>query len=311
MSLYGWLNENEGRAYPFLQGRDLLLDPGGGLDSAPLPDEVIVDFGCITGTGIGRPAIYLGSIHRTGDVLTVEMRGDSGLAGLALRFTRALADPEYTTTAAAAVQTVDGAPPPGACADALIWEGWLTTGRLEGLAAMLADGQTLTAHDTSIRVEPTTIQVLDAGVTSVNLANVVRPTVTAPDECPPAPDPAHPAGVAVAGETCITGAIALVDGHNVAIRQSARENAITLGAQPGAGAGPPCGEVLAYPGETPPEGSSLLTGGPACDELVRSINGSASSAVRLIGGRGVRVAADPDDPHAVIVDVDLHDLARC
>lgn len=87
-----------------------------------------------------------------------------------------------------------------------------------------------------------------------------------------------------------SGRLDLSEGHNLSVRL--RDGQITLAARPGYGAGEVCEEVPTRAGEVPPEGSALLTGGPTCGELVRTVNGLPGRSVLISGGRGVFVTDD-------------------
>jgi hypothetical protein len=201
-----------------------------------------------------------------------------------------------------------------ACDPEPAWSGFLVTGDLGDLLAILtADGQQLTrAGGGDAVLEPALAQNLGGGyVASVNLANDDRTRVDAPDECPPTqwPYPTGPNRVFVSA-ACLRGDLRFSAGYNAVVRQDDAANAIVIGAAVGAGAGEPCGEVPLFPGEGPPPGSTLLTGGPACNQVVRTINGVGGQFSSIVSGLGVRVDAVPEDA-TVVVDVDMRQLAVC
>lgn len=191
--------------------------------------------------------------------------------------------------------------------------GYLVTGRLDALLALLpGDGVLTRAADDAAVVEPALVRSLAGGyVDSLNLANVDRTRASAPAGCDPT-DWGFPVG---GGRTyvaarCLRGDIRLKPGYNSVVRAEADDNRLTLGAAVGAGEGPACEEVPLFGGEAPPPGSDYLSGGPACNAVLRSINGSGGRFASVVGGQGVRVSADPEN-HAVVVDVNLSRMAVC
>lgn len=54
--------------------------------------------------------------------------------------------------------------------------------------------------------------------------------------------------------------------------------------------------------------SKFLSGGPACDELIASINGIQGPDVNIIGGTGVSITADPNN-HIIYVDLSTTNIA--
>lgn len=322
MSRPGFLNDNEARAYPFADdGAEMLRDG----TAYPLPHSAIVDFGCIVGLDAGfddrMHSVRLGSIARVGDAFTFEFLCDApGLVDHALRFSRTLADPEFASEDAEAVPLVAATPDPCvAIRDDPLWEGWLATGLLGDLDAILPPGGTLEAGPVAPLVEPAAVQNLALGyVRTINLANEDRTRATAPAGCPEGSsehlgDPEAPDHQyrTVVNSECLSGPQVVRAGYNCAVRQNARENSLTISAALAAGAGQPCVEVKLNGDESPPAGSSLLTGGPACGELVTSINGLAASVLHLVPLQGVQIVPSDTAPNMLIVDIDLHDLTIC
>jgi hypothetical protein len=318
-----FLNDNEARAYPLIPAVPAMQRAG---SPVALPYATLVDFGCIMGLDAGyndrTHAVHLHSVQRAGTEFTFEFRCDApGLWLYALRFTRRLADPEFATDESEAVlQTTPGQVDPCvAIRDDPLWEGWLTTGLLDDLEALLADGQSLLADVTAPVVEPATIQNLALGyVRTLNLANEDRTRALAPEGCSEGDSVSLGDPVSLAQQyrtiinaECLFGPQTLREGYNCVIRQSAQDNALTISAALAAGAGAPCDEVPLAARETPPPGSKLLTGGPACDEIITSINGLSGSVITLVPLHGVQVTVADTAPNTLIVDVDLHDLAIC
>lgn len=311
-----FLNDNANRHYPFVDEGplDMVYSGGGSLE---LPQDAVVEFVAIAGLDAGfledDHRIYLHEVLRQGDRFYFTFRGTSpGLLGLDLVFCRESGDPEFGTDVVRlqltdAPSSLSSSLAPGCDRDFLL-EAWLTTGRLDALAVLLADGESLRRADGSIWIEPAQIQSLHTGfLRAVNLANKDRTKVQPPEGCGSLPGP----GGYIAETVCIAGDIRWKPGYNCAIRQSAVDNSITIIGNVGGGEGEPCEEVALHEGETPPDGGKLLTGGPACDEVVKTINGVPGPVVRFMDGLGVRVRASDTAPHTLVVDINLHGLAIC
>lgn len=309
-----WLSDNAHRAFPLLDPADAVL--AGPSGPAALPFSALADFACVLGPSAVVSTVFFRSVSRAGGILTFTFAADGALAGSPLSFARPVAAPEFATDRRAVLGTGAG---PAPCGGDLLWEGSLTTGPLGEVAALLADGQTLAAADLALPVEPicirrtagATIQSPGSTVQSVNLANVVRTLVSTPAGCPDAPTPVFPPGAVVASATCLRGALTLEGGANCRVDQADGPSTLTLSAGLGAGTGPACLEIPAYPGEVPPAGSDLLTGGPSCGAVVSSINGVSAAVLRLVAGTGVAVAPSPTDPHTLVAAVDGRGLATC
>jgi hypothetical protein len=109
----------------------------------------------------------------------------------------------------------------------------------------------------------------------------------------------------------LQGHIKFEEGFNSSVRTTAGTSTLAFGAGRGSGQGEPTEEVPVFPGEQPPAGSQLLTGGPRCDELISSINGVPGPVVSVLGGIGVDVGHDTEMPHTLVVAVTLQGLAVC
>jgi hypothetical protein len=320
MSRPGFLNDNEARAYPF-------IPDGGGLsrggEVVALPYTTIVDFGCIVGLDSGfddlQHAVTLDAVARVGNVFTFDFVSDApGLIGSILRFTRTLADPEY------AVEEAENDASSGdlsctAISTDPLWEGFLVTGILDDLAALLPSGDRLVAIGYGPTIEPALIQNLSRGyVRTMNLANEDRTRVDEAVSCSSLSsaslgDPVPPSRRyrTIINAECLHGPLALRQGYNCVITQNARDNSITISASVAAGAGQPCEEVKLAPRERPPAGSRFLTGGPACNEVITGLNGLSGGLLELVPLRGVRITPSTTRPNTLVVDFDLRDLAAC
>jgi hypothetical protein len=323
MSRPGWLNDNESRSYPLVPRGPLMLR---GVLPVGLPYSALVDFGCVVGPDAGFDGrthpIYLQSVARAGGRFVFAFRCDApGLAGVSLRFPRDVSDGEFATGESEATADV----PPGAvepCVairDDPLWEGFLTTGLLDDLAAVLPDGEVLVAGAVPPTVEPALVQDLSRGyVRTLNLANEDRTRARAPAGCPEASSEALGGPVddahqyrAIVNRECLSGPLTVREGYNCTIRQSARENSLTISAALAGGAGEPCVEVPLAGTEAPPAASTLLTGGPACSEVVNSINGLTGGVIHLVPRNGVRIEPSTTAPNTLVVDFDLRDLTVC
>ena len=118
-----------------------------------------LDFGCMVGLDAefdnSWNVVYLHEIRRTGNDFAFDFRSNAlGLEGYALVFHRNLADVEYATDYVTAVALPGFLGP-----QERLWEGFLVTGSLESLAALLPADGTLGAT-VDPRVEPALIQNL-------------------------------------------------------------------------------------------------------------------------------------------------------
>lgn len=109
----------------------------------------------------------------------------------------------------------------------------------------------------------------------------------------------------VVNATCLRGDIRFVPGYNCEITQTTRLNEIIVSAA--VGAGDPdttelCengGELPFYDGELTPllsdeTRSKFLSGGPACNELIFTINGVGGKVVTFASGNGVNIITNPE-----------------
>jgi hypothetical protein len=313
MARPGFYDHNEGINYPFLEG-SVGRDPSevSATSVQLIPKGTIVDAGFIVGQDFQfdyqSQHVYLRRVARDGNEILFQFRGNTGnLAEVEITFCRKITDEKYTTDFQLAEEL------PGASLDALCpsfigFEGFLVTGDLEPLAAILGDGEEFTSGASSVIVERALVQNLaNSFVRSVTVVNLDRTHATAPTGCPPVP--VGPGGPFVV-ESCLTGDIRFSEGYNNSIDLNPADNTITINAVVGAGEGEPCEEVPVFPGETPPAGSSLLSGGPTCNEVIRSINGVGGRFFTIEGGRGVVLEPD-QDAFKITVNVDLGDLAIC
>lgn len=292
MSRPGFYNDNEYRVYPFVYKSNLTA----------LPDEIVVDAGFIMGLDCDFDdavhTVWLDSITVDEDVITAVFKTDATTAPLAFVFP-ATVERWSTVYAESAVA-------PHECAEEPIWSGFIVLGRV-------ATSETLSFTANNYQIEPARIQNLNkAYVRSISVGNYSRVTV------PPCNSEQENVPIDLAARTiipnrtCMKGPIAFKEGYNCLITQTDRDNSITVGAAKGAGqkedaalceAG---GEVPLFEGEQPPAGSKFLSGGPACNELIFTLNGVGGSNVNIVGGQNIIVRGgnegDPDN----VVQVSLN-----
>lgn len=302
-----WFNENENRAYPLVAG-------------AGPPPALLVDAGFVFGpksrfeTGVHGAA--LAGVRRRGAIFYLDFVSDAPeLFGVTLTFARHATDEDFLTEfsdsgevglSESSLSASTSASGRADACDEPLWSGFVVTGRMAAFAALLpADGDV--AFGTA--VEPALLQNLaEAYVSRLGLANDDRTRVTAPADCG---EPGQETGtVTHVAAACLVGDVAVRAGYNATVRQSLVDNSITLGAVVGAGAGEPCGPVPVYAGEAAPAGSSLLGGGPRCNETVRAVNGVGGPQLSLLAGRGVTITSVPAD-NRVVVAVNMTGLALC
>lgn len=328
--LPGWYNDNANRAYPLVELADEThSDSLASYTLANLPNSCLLDLGICLGLEslfrAGQHSVWLSAVSRSGATITFQFETDAPGVDQPLRFYRDIGDPEFATDTAEVqdLTWVDGLPPqtetcdgqpvseidnrvPEICVTQPLWFGFLVTGPLADLAAILPSGQSLTG----IRpIEPAVIRNLaDSYVRSLNIANMDRTRTTAPPGCREECLPFDP-GIIFVREHCIQGDVRFVEGFNCSIRVSDRNNSITFQAGVGAGAGQVCGEVPVFACEQDlVDGGKLLSGSSPCSSLLRTIDGIGGSQLEIRGGGGVVVTPDPDH-YRVVIDVNMVDLA--
>ncbi len=306
-----WFNQNANRAYPFVPPS--VSRPGTG-EVRNLPRAAVVDAGFLLGTGAGFDAgeheIRLARVRRAGAFVYFEFEGTApAMYGSPLVFRRAVTAAGYETddSDSAAEYGLSLTNPDEECLEPL-WSGFLTTGDVAGLG--LADGETWEGGDGQGLVEPALVQNLSGTyVASVNLANDDRTRAEGPEGCDALSWPVPPEPLYL-NAACLRGVVQFAPGYNAVIDQSDPDNRITFRAEVAAGAGQPCNEVPLYPGEAPPAGGTLLSGGPACREVLRSVNGVGGRLFNFLAGLGFQITAVPGE-NKVVVDCNFAGLALC
>jgi hypothetical protein len=365
MPVTGFFNDNANRSYPFVSDLSSGYAKLGEISSSSgdswssisssagyaLPSNVIVDFGCVLGVEStyveGVDSVYLYGVARIGDFLWFEFRcTNAAMASHNLFFGRKIDDAENT------IEYVDASPQgiPGSnfptslsfpdvveermCETRPVWEGYLVTGDLTELAALLnSTGDTWYAGDidstgaTDLKIEPALIQNLGKSyLRSANLANETRTHTTPYESCSSseslssgafAPiDYGDSSSDYVVNATCLDGALVFREGYNCHITQSRFDNSLSFSAGSGSGDGEPCDEVSLFSSESAPADSKFLSGGPSCFDLLTSINGVfgsglTPSVLSLIAGPGIRIKPTAGVPHSIDVIFDLRDFTVC
>jgi hypothetical protein len=280
-----------------------------------LPDSAVVDFGSIAGLDAAYdPAehqVYLHEVRRIGTMFAFEFRSTAPiLVGHALVFRFDLSDDEFSTLhrESEVVDALLSSSVAGTCPGGVLWEGFMTIGQLDDLADLIDSGETIDGSEMTLITETTLTRTLDhAFARSINLANGDRTRAESPEGCPPESTSFAP-GTIFVNEQCMQGDLKFKEGYNCFITQQDIPNSITIAAAVGAGEGLPCNEIELYEGEA--DGGLPLSGGPFCDDLIRSINGVIGPAVQFQAGQGVRIIPG-DAANEICIDVDLHDMAVC
>lgn len=186
------------------------------------------------------------------------------------------------------------------------FSGFLITGDLTDLLAILDDGQTI---EGSSPVEPALLQDLsNTYIRSINLANIDRTRYAAPDGCEG--DDNLGGEEIFVNSTCIQGKVIFTPGTNASISQNTYTNSINFSAVVGSGSGEPCTQIPLYDGEEPPDDSIYLEGGPTCNEVIRSISGASGPRADLSAEGGVDITYEPLE-NKVVIDVNLKALSTC
>lgn len=317
MSQLAFLQTNAYRDYPFVD-EEALVDLNDGFSTSlyldELPHSAVLDFGAIMSLNAAyeddTDYIYLYAIRNVSGLIEFEFRTTApGASQFLLKFLRNPAGSSYETDheVATLVNTEDVSLDATCFEGDVTWEGFLVTGELaETLALVPNDTDEVIFTAGRYRIEAGRVQNLAKSfVRSINLVNMNRTHAEPSEECGGSP----PGTQLFVNATCIAGHVKIREGFNCSIRQEAA--AIVISAGQGAGAGLACDEVPLYPGESPPSGSSLLTGGPSCHEIVLTINGVSGPNLQLQAGDGIDVIPHPDYPHTLLITAHFNGFALC
>lgn len=326
MATPAWYNENANRDWPFITRVEPIdqyapasssSDSMGAAVYVHLPHSIVVDFGAIMEIDAeynedDAHIVYLYRITRV-DATTVELEFRTTApqaANYAVTYTRDMTDPinQITWTDAGTIdpEAVDALD----CQANTRWQAFIVTGDLSPLTDLLDPGDDLFFPVGLWTIEPSRIQsLMGSYLRACNLANFPRTGSTPAPGCGDTPSDGEREPVLNA--TCIAGDVTWEEGYNCIIRQDTFENSIIVAAGLGSGAGAPCEEVPLSDDEVPPDDSTFLSGGPACNEVLQSLNGVTGRRITLVAGNGVTISPDPDIPNRLIVDRSLTDFAAC
>lgn len=316
----GFFNANQHRDYPFAPRVSPLADEewssSASMTATELPQACIVDFGAVL-----RPSanfttaadfVYLRSVSRSGTVLHITFAPSnlSRAYGITFAIDTAVKPEFYTQWQDSDVLAADSVL--AACDDAPVWSAYLVTGDLSPWMEQLDDGDTLIFVTGLWQVMQSRLQNL-AGtqVQSVTIANIPRAVATAAGGCDNDSAAATDPQIARLVYNCMVGNIKLHEGFNCGIRYDSRDNAIVISASPGAGAGTVCEDFPSYPEETKPEGSPYYSGGPACNSIVKYVNGVNAADLQITAGDGFTVTADPLNANTLIIERSLNASVVC
>jgi len=290
----GFYNDNEYRWYPFIYRRET--------PAVAVPDAAIVDCGIIMGLDSGfdetQHKVWLSKIYRHADTIEFELATNAPGVTTPLLFTRDLDAVEWQT------EYAEAAPADKECAQEPAWEGFLVTGILTELVDDMTPGTVRVFDPLSYVLEPARIQSLvRAYLRSISVGNYSRVQSLPPENCggPVEPPPRY----VIVNQRCMNGDLKFKAGHNCEITQVDRNNEIIVGAAIGEGEGGNniCEEIPLFDGEEPPTGSKLLSGGPACDEIIFTVNGvNAGGSLQLLGGTGIIIKQDPNNEHGLVIE---------
>lgn len=284
----GFLNDNEYRAYPFVHRATYA--------GADLPNDAIVDAGIIAGLDSGfdheTHSVWLAAIQRTGGTFRFLFATDAPTASShELVFVCSENADEWTTITAESTATSEF------CNRPPVWEGFMVVGELATLRAAIAAGTTRTFPTNVRTLEPARVQSLvKSYVHSINVGNYSRLMAIPPETCPGG-DASNEREIVVSGE-CMQGPIRLLEGFNCRIRQIDRTNEFEIAADENSGDTDTTelcahgGEVALYDDEPFDNVTGFYSGGPACNQVVATINGIGGGNVNLVPGTGVSITAD-------------------
>lgn len=291
-------DENRHRRYPFVSTREIEL---AAVDNQ-IPDTVLLD----AGFSLVAYSGFLPDQHRVWlDVVSYD--GSTVSLSFATNAPEAAESPLVFVLNRVAVESqlvfAESSAPSGPCeTPQLLWYGFVTAGSLEDLVAWLGTSPvTLDADQHTI--EPTLLQNLDGTyVRSVSLANKQRVRTT---DIPGVPRPI------IVNASCLQGPIRFVEGFNARVSYDNTRNGLLISAAVGSGSGQTCDEVPQFDGETSPDGGELLSGGPTCNQVIKTINGVEGPLVQLRGGTGIRIERDTDTASRLVIAMDHGALNTC
>lgn len=316
----GFFNANQYRDYPFAPRISPLLEEGwsssASMSATELPQSCIVDFGAIL-----RPTaafvtstdfVYLRSVSRTGTALNITFATSNLPRTYSITFTVDTATYREFYTQWQDSDAIAASGVLAECDNSPAWSAYLVTGDLSAWLEQLNDGETMFFVTGLWQIMRSRLQNL-AGtqVQSITIANVPRITTAPAAGCDAGSVTATDPQVAKLVYNCMVGNIKLHEGFNCGMRYDLRDNAIVISASPGAGAGAVCEDFPTYPEEEKPVGSPYYSGGPACSDIVRYINGASATDLKITAGPGFTITADADTPNTLIIERSLDASIIC
>lgn len=290
MARTSFYDDNRFRRYPFLSTDDTEVST---VDNTRVPDSVLLDCGFRFYAGsnfsdAARNVVWLDSVSWDGTHVTLSFATDA-LPAVWLVFTFAQAAQESQV----AFGTVAYSGDDGICSDQLLWDGFAVLGSAADLIAWAGSPREL---DVSAHIlEPSCSQNMDKSyVRSISLANRRRVRTT---DVPGAERPI------LVNSKCLQGPARFEEGVNCIIDYDTRRNGLIISGSVGAGAGQVCEELPVVSGESSPDGGNLLSGGPACTEIMKSINGLPGPNIIMRGTSGVIVERDADNAHQINISI--------
>ena len=322
MSQSNFHDENRGRAYPFLF-QTIGVSSEAGTSVAPpssvrgLDNDFIVDCGFRPG-----PTSQFSYSHH---VRLSEVQYDSGafkftfvsnapgLIDSPLVFSVPEDTPDFGTVTAASLSSAESEESPALCSYT-VWDGFLVVGSLSRILRErfygLPDSWSVSGDAAAGLVEPSRIRSQNQDrLFSLGLANADRTRVVTDNACVSESQEYDPGHLFVVN-SCLSGKLVFADGYNVSVQQQTGDNTIVFTPGVGLGRGVPCEEVPTHTDETAPDGSPFLSGGLACNETLRSVNGIGGPLLTLRNGPGIDIVSNPEE-HTIIIDIDLTELAFC
>jgi hypothetical protein len=303
----GFLNDNEYRAYPFVHKTSYA--------GADLPMSAIVDAGIIMGIDSAfehaAHEIWLAAIERVNNTFRFTFDTDTpAAANLPLVFVCSVNADEWTTI------TAESDPVSSSCNRAPVWEGFLVIGELAALRAAIANNTTTTFPTKARLLEPGRVQSLvKSYVHAINIGNYSRIMALPPEDCQnDVPDTERDV---ITNAFCMQGNIRFKEGYNCRIKQTDRSNEISFTADVNAGDTDNTelcahgGEVSLYLNEPFDAATGFYSGGPACDQMISTLNGVGGANVNIIAGTGITITTDAETHTVTIAPATNNLIGNC
>jgi len=302
MANFGFYSDNANRRFPFITTPAIEQ-----LVGDRIPDNILLDCGLVflenskfePDSQVWLSDVSITDVGDTPHLFLTFANSSTDVGHVALEFEVPITRPDFNIGFSEASGWTSE---PITIAVSTVCYGYVVVGGdLTALRTFIADLKTpLKAKHT---LEPALIQSLDnTYVSSVSVVNRARITTHTQnvDALP-----------LIYNDRLIDGPLLFTEGHNISIGYNKGLNAMQFTVVAGGGAGYPCEEVKIYPEEVPPDGGSLLSGGPTCNEIMKTINGLPGPQVILKAGKGVRIEKDATDEHQLNILIDETLLSNC